>query len=247
MAGRKGLSDRVHHYEMRDTRDFAFGASPSYRTVGGTAGTLGRVRVQAWYTTGNGAAALDTARSALSTFEATYGGYQWPSLVVAQTGREQSGNEYPGIVFLGGPVMANREAVAHEVAHQWWYAMVGNDQINEPWIDEGLAQFSADYFFGRFDPYKSVRPINSPVYDYPDIDARETWRDPDSYNQTVYYKSSLFFDGLRGSLGNEAFFEALRTLVEENRNGVLTTAELVGAMTRFGADSGYLRQFLRLQ
>ena len=32
--------------------------------------------------------------------------------------------------------------VAHEVAHQWWYSLVGNDQIDEPWLDEAFAQFT---------------------------------------------------------------------------------------------------------
>lgn len=32
--------------------------------------------------------------------------------------------------------------VAHEVAHQWWYAVVGSDPVNQAWQDEALSQFS---------------------------------------------------------------------------------------------------------
>ena len=39
--------------------------------------------------------------------------------------------------------------MVHEVAHQWWYNQVGSDQIMNPWLDEGLAEFSMyDYFAG---------------------------------------------------------------------------------------------------
>ncbi len=33
----------------------------------------------------------------------------------------------------GGIVM--EWIVVHEVLHQWWYSLVGNDQVNEPWLD----------------------------------------------------------------------------------------------------------------
>jgi aminopeptidase N len=32
--------------------------------------------------------------------------------------------------------------VAHEVAHQWWYSLVGNDVQTESWLDEALASYS---------------------------------------------------------------------------------------------------------
>ena len=38
-------------------------------------------------------------------------------------------------------------ATAHEVAHQWWYSLVGNDQIDEPWLDEALTQFTTALYF----------------------------------------------------------------------------------------------------
>jgi hypothetical protein len=240
---RVSLVGRTHIYEIEYARDFAFGASPNYKLVSGTAAG---VPVRAWYTTGDGATALKHAMAALGKFEQVFGTYQWPTFVVAQTGRKGSGNEYPGIVFLGSSVMADREAVAHEIAHQWWYGMAGNNQMQEPWLDEGISEFAAAYFFGTFHSYTSTKPVNSSVFDFPNLPAPITSTDPGSYNQTIYFKSAAFLNGLRSRMGNTAFFAGLRDLFGANRNGMLTTRKFFDTMARHGASTTYMRQFIAL-
>ena len=232
-----------HVYEMDNTRDFAFGASPYYKIASGSAAGVG---VVAYYTTGNAAAALSVAKAALVTFEAAFGQYQWPRYVIAQTGRAGSGNEYPGIIFLGGPMFSNSEVVAHETAHQWWYAMAGNDQMMEPWLDEGIAEFAASYFYGGFHSYSSTRPVNSSIYEFPNVPAPQTSSDPNSYDQTIYFKSASFLNGLRSRMGSSAFFNGLRAFFAANRNGVMTTREFYDTMARYGASTTYMRQFVSL-
>jgi peptidase M1-like protein len=234
---------RTQIYEIESARDFAFSASPNYKSVLGSAAG---VTVRVYYTTGDGPSALKHGMSALAKFESVFGAYQWPRFVVAQTGRKGSGNEYPGIVFLGSAVMADRETVAHETAHQWWYAMAGNDQIAEPWLDEGISEFAASYFYGGFDAYSSSKPVNSSVYAFPNLPAPTTSDDPGSYTQTIYYKSAAFLNGLRSRMGNTAFFGGLRDLFNANRNGMMTTREFYDAMARRGASTTYMRQFIAL-
>jgi aminopeptidase N len=53
----------------------------------------------------------------------------------------RSGIEYPNLIFQG-PVSLERPTT-HEVAHQWFYSLVGNDQARDPWLDEGLANWAA--------------------------------------------------------------------------------------------------------
>jgi hypothetical protein len=240
---RLSLVGRVHVYEMEYTRDFAFAASPYYKMVSGSAAG---VTVGSFYTSGNGSAALQTAMSALVRFESLLGQYQWPRFIVAQSPRGSSGNEFPGIIFVGGPLMANREVVAHEVAHQWWYAMAGNDQLREPWLDEGLAEFSAAYFYGSLHSYNSIRPLNSSVYDFPAVPANLTSGDPNSYDQTVYFKAARFLNSLRIQMGSSAFWGAMRALFAANRNGIMTTREFYDTFARYGASTTYMRSFLAI-
>ena len=240
---RVSLVGRTHIYEIEHARDFAFSASPNFKSVSGSAAG---VAVRAYYTTGDGPTALKHAMGALAKFESVFGTYQWPRFVIAQAVRKGSGNEYPGIVFLGSAVMADRETVAHETAHQWWYAMAGNDQMAEPWLDEGISEFAAAYFYGGFHAYSSTKPVNSSVYAFPNLPAPTTSDDPGSYTQTIYYKSAAFLNGLRSRMGNTAFFAGLRDLFSANRNGMMTSREFYDAMARRGASKTYMQKFIAL-
>jgi hypothetical protein len=80
--------------------------------------------------------ALATARAALRDYERWFGPYGAPELDLVEG---PVGMEYPELVLAGdlGPVV-----VAHELAHQWWYGLVGDDQWTSPWLDEGFAEFA---------------------------------------------------------------------------------------------------------
>jgi hypothetical protein len=240
---RLSLSGRTHVYEIEYARDFAFGASPYYKLV---SRSVAGVSIGVYYTTGDGWTALNNAAAAIAKYEAVFGQYQWPRYVVAQTGRPGSGNEYPGIVFIGSSLFSNREVMAHETAHQWFYGMAGNDQMREPWLDEGIAEWAAAYWFGDFHSYNSSLPVNSSVYDFPALPAPETSGQANSYDQTIYFKSARFLEGLRVRMGSTAFLAGLRDLFAANRNGMMTTREFYDAMARRGASTTYMRQFISL-
>lgn len=77
---------------------------------------------------------------ALRVFSARYGPYPWPSYTVVLTPGLVGGIEYPTMA-MQGPGSGGR-STPHEVAHQWFYALVGNDQGRDPWLDEGLASWA---------------------------------------------------------------------------------------------------------
>ena len=53
---------------------------------------------------------------------------------------DRTGIEYPTLIFLGADGIAR--VTTHEVAHQWFYSLVGNDQARDPVLDEGLATYA---------------------------------------------------------------------------------------------------------
>ncbi|HEX7587107.1 MAG TPA: M1 family metallopeptidase, partial [Anaerolineae bacterium] len=114
---------------------------------------LGETTVNSWYEAVDadaGKKALKFATDALRIYQNRFGTYPYRELDVVETPTTAGGIEYPGIVVLARNLYHDpREAdyfefaAVHEVAHQWWYGMVGDDQVNQPWVDESLAQYSS--------------------------------------------------------------------------------------------------------
>ena len=235
-------------------RDFALFLGREYRSA---SKTVDGVVVNSYYYPENesgGLAALEQAADAVAFYSDTFGPYPYTELDVVETPTEAGGIEYPGLVVIGdffyghGDPSYTEWVIAHEVAHQWWYALVGNDQVDEPWLDEALAQYSALLYFETqhgaemadnilqswfVETYNQVvergqdMPVNLPVAAYV-----ESGR----YSDIVYSKGPLYFHALRQAVGDEAFFDILRTYYEHNRYGVATAEDWLEAVETVSGD-----------
>jgi hypothetical protein len=205
-------------------RDFAIAAG-RFTTFTSVAHAPTPVRVTAVVERGMDVSAQDVgyrARAALQAISSRYGPYPWPTLnlaVVPALGRV--GIEYPTMIFLGGEGVVR--ATTHEVAHQWFYSLVGNDQARDPVLDEGLATY-VQAELDRIWPYLDNLPDPRPL-------RRETgqpmtyWRDrrPNLYSLAVYANGARM---LR-ALGHPADVTcALRRYVASNAYGIATQADL---------------------
>lgn len=150
-----------------------------------------------------------------------------------------SGMEYPGLVMTPG----DPEVVAHELAHQWWYALVGDDQWSSPWLDESFAEFSSRRLprslvrAGRLQCNDSnpVRPFGN----LPLTASMKRWgRSPGAYYPEVYLGGTCALRSLEHDLGPGAMTSFLRSYVQAHRWGVVTTADFVDALRDF-APTGY--------
>lgn len=99
------------------------------------------------------------AKEAVKLFDSTVGPYIYDELDVVPAFIAEGGMEMPGLVLEGLPpegrdVVAGDYyyaaiTVAHEVAHQWFYCAIGNDQYNEPWLDESFATYYGSYVYHK--------------------------------------------------------------------------------------------------
>jgi hypothetical protein len=94
----------------------------------------------------------DKAARSIEDFSRRYGPYPWPAYTLGITAGLRGGVEFPGHV-MQGPGTIGR-TTSHEIAHQWFYALVGDDQGRDPWIDEALATFAEWRFEGTLESMK---------------------------------------------------------------------------------------------
>jgi hypothetical protein len=181
--------------------------------------------------------ALDVAAKAASLYEDLYGRYNHPRLVVVQADFPD-GMEFSGMVFVGGsyfrsyggsPAAYLTLITAHEVAHQWWYGQVGNDQAENPWLDEALATYSEYAFLEEYYPnlkdwwwdfrVNSFAPdgfVDSTVYDFTTRRA---------YINAVYLRGVKMLRELREKLGTDEFYAWLRRYADAGAGRVMTPAQ----------------------
>jgi aminopeptidase N len=197
--------------------------------------------VTAYYRAGHavaGQTVLAHATASLRLYSQLYGPYPYTELDVVEAPLNLRGMEYSGLILIGEDLYQNEREfltflVAHEVGHQWWYGLVGNNPYLHPWLDEGLTEYGAfDYYRGVFGQAKAEQLLtgrwqipfeiaaNGGVDGRIDRPARDF--DPVSYELLVYAKAALFFNALREKLGEEMYFRILQTYLEENRYGIAT-------------------------
>jgi aminopeptidase N len=145
--------------------------------------------------------------------------------------------EYPGLNLIGVDLYRDRREelenrLAHEVAHQWWYAQVGSDQVNTPWLDEGLAEYSTATYYN--DVYGQARantlinqrwlvPYQAAVEEgYDAIVNQPSSAFGREYEVIVYGKAALFFDAIREALGEDTYRAVLQEYLARYRWRVAT-------------------------
>ncbi len=224
------------------TRDFALALSPDYQVV---SDTVGETTINSYYLPGDeegGQDALQYAVDSVEVYNEYFGLYPYTELDVVETHFTVQGSpggmEFPGLVIISSELYSGffqeelDTVVAHEVAHQWWYGVVGNNQVDEPWLDESFATYSSIIYY-EFAQGKGIAqaqlmlqaeapfgliavagldaPVNSSLLDFDD---------PLHYQAIVYSKGTLFLDKLRQAVGDEAFFGILQSYYRKYKYGV---------------------------
>jgi peptidase M1-like protein len=229
-----GVEGQAGHWTATAVRDFALAAG-HFELARETAHAPDAVAI----TVGVGAGRADpvqlaaTVRADIERLAREYGPYPWPTFsAFVVPGLRGSGIEYPNAVYLGedaAPVV-----VAHEVAHQWFYSLVGNDQARDPWLDEALASWAGGRVSGDL-----ARFMSTPV---PDA-AGGHLGDPMTYwnRHGGMYFAGVYAQGAQalGGSGSEAGVRcALRRYVERNAYRIATPDDLLAALRAVYPDAG---------
>jgi hypothetical protein len=184
-----------------------------------------------------------STKEALSFYGLWYGAYPYETLTVVDPpddGLGSGGMEYPTFitgyapkVFLRWPLERFRlteDVTIHEFGHQYWYGMVGSNEFEESWLDEGINSDS-EYLCMQlaYGPRPGLLPggigfdmdsLGHAQYaSLPNLDPirRLAWgySSGNSYGTNSYPKTALFLAQLRNDLGVETFAKAQRAYFRE--------------------------------
>lgn len=289
-TGRKIGSNSYH---AENVRDFAFCASNSFQTL---SDTWKNTAITVYYgdnMTATAERALDTARKSLELFSNKFGTYPYSDLNIVMSGLTGgvNGMEYPQLIMISPqislesmedmgvdisdqketePYMVDFDnSVCHEIAHQWFYGIVGNDQITFPWLDEGFCRYCEYLYQKKYPPMVSeddgIYLMEDRLNDFyirvsgkggeagtgyaPDTtDLKLTlydWeqQDPMGYSE-IYDKGASLIYKIEQEIGEGAFDRAVKEYVQRFAYGFVTAEDFKAFWNEKGDLSELLTMYL---
>ncbi|MCL1944788.1 MAG: M1 family metallopeptidase [Firmicutes bacterium] len=206
--------------------------------------------VYAYYNDKNANASFEIAKKALIFFNNKFGKYPYSQLSVAQTGFVYGGMEYSSLAMISDTLRQDRynEAIVHEIAHQWWYNIVGNNQVEHAWLDESMAEYSTTVFYEYHPEYginrrdkigRSITTLSifgdmygntkKPTIMEKSLDKFDSNLE---YVAMVYAKGNIMMDCLRDLLGDKIFFESINDYFQSNAYSIASPDDFVKAFKR---------------
>ncbi len=164
--------------------------------------------------------------------------YPYKSFTVAQAG--DGGMEYPMLIMITG--YRGRTSMigilAHEIGHNWFYGLIGNNESKEAWIDEGGASFVTPRVFKKllgekwrsdfstldnllrpesdiFGGYKNYIRFSKLGYEEPVLLHSDFFREPITYTNAVYGKGASIFEMLEYVVGDSVFALIMKEFFKE--------------------------------
>ena len=187
---------------------------------------------------------MDWTASALTFFYEEFGAYPYPTFSLVLSPFFEAGVEHSGMGLVSSALSLSetKRALLHEIAHQWWFGKVGNDQFTDPWMDEGLAEYSVACYYkmqGKDAVYREIVTQAEDAYairlalkgsdgvrfDAPLPDLS------DGYYDRVYCGGLLLFCTLAERFGFDRLNAALKEYADLFSGKIATPQELVRTLS----------------
>lgn len=249
-------------YSGKNMRSFCFVLSKEFESVVDT--SLG-IEVNYYYLKDKEPKkSLDIAVKSLKTFTELFGEYAYPTYSVVETPFNEGGMEYSALVYISSDLEreAYNEVIVHETAHQWWQVMVGNNESECGFLDEGLAEYSVVLFYEHNPEYNITRQdlissaektyrIYCSVFDklYGNVDTSmirglDKFKSDYEYVNIAYIKGCLMHEYLRSSIGDEKYFKGIKKYYKHFIFSEATPYDLAGEFEKIGLDTnGFFDSF----
>lgn len=242
--------NKVTTIKAEKVRDFAMALSSKFET---TEEKYGDIQVLYYYYDDTNPKQTMTVIKEVLDLNKAYGEYPYKTLSVVESNFVHGGMEYPNLVLISDD-LADYETyvnvVVHELCHQWWYGVVGNNQYSYGFLDEGLTDYNTARFYGAYEKYglTSNKIFNNASNGYVTFtkvykDVRQDFstsmiRDlnefetENEYVYLTYVKSMLMFASLEELIGTKKMDKCIKAYFEEFKFKEATPQDLVNTFSR---------------
>ena len=141
-------STKTWKFHAENVHDFALTADPTYRIGEAEWNGIKCISLCEEPHASRWQNAAEYAAKVIKVNSESWGMYGYPKMVVADA---QDGMEYPMLTLDGGSDPDYRDLLAHEISHNWFFGMVGNNETYRAALDEGFTQFCTNWVYERID------------------------------------------------------------------------------------------------
>lgn len=211
---RPDTSALTWHFYAPKVHDFAWAADPhythkKYKVPGGPTVHLLYIagpRTKLWSKLGS------YVVKAIEYYDKRYGKYPYKQFSVIQGG--DGGMEYPMCTLITGwrSLGSLVGTMAHELAHQWFYGMMGSNETYYAWMDEGFATYASTYAvhelfnnkgFVLAGSYSNYFFLHHQGLEEPMITPADHYQTNTAYGMASYSKGSIFLEQLGYIIGQQ--------------------------------------------
>lgn len=195
---------------------------------------------------------LDFASKVFLFYNEKFGKYPYKTLTIVQNDFVYGGMEFPNLVMINSSLekSTSQYVVAHELAHQWWYGVVGNDEFNEAWVDEALTEYSTLLFYEKNEEfglnYQDLIDSSTQTFNFfckiyksvcgeVDVSMQRNLREFDTepeYVHTIYTQGTLMYDALRTLIGEKTLYNCMCEYYEKMAFKNSSGAELIAIFSK---------------
>jgi hypothetical protein len=243
-----------YNYERENVRDIAFILSKNFNVL---EKTCNGVSVKYYYYGDkNPEKTLETACSSLRYFSDKYYRYPYAEYVVAEGDFIYGGMEYPCLSLISSSVSNDYRdyVVAHETAHQWFYGILGVNQNEIGFFDEGLTELSTALFLSEYTDTSLDNYVNQAINSYlsirealvyagntrpPVMDRNlKDFSSEAEYVMIAYNRSEIAFNDVRKTLGDAKFFKFIKGFINQNAYKNVTLKDFEKALNKTSKTAG---------
>ena len=170
---------------------------------------------------------LNWTADAVDQLAGLIGPYPYGTLRIVDAGPNMpAGVEFTMLIYINPAYAQLDRLIYHEVAHEWFYAIIGTRTLIDGWVDEGGAEF-----FERGLPtgFSEVPPVPEGGFQYP-LDAHYLEFQGDSRNApffAIYDQGARLYYDVLEQMGWESFRAAMRDMYARYSFEIITAYDLL--------------------